>query len=232
MSDFCVFEVMDKPLFAFGTSGKYVCNYISTFLQHTSHTIRLSGQSVQIIREIFLQEERKHLIEENLFQAMRTPLLKHSFLEVYRTLEFLFVIPRASALMRKLESTGVRISFNVVDFARHCYKELGWKRVERDAIERLFREYATVNIAAFIELSNNATIFKDERLHANAEAKELVDAIGKISDKFYNLRNQVTHQFWPDEEDACTDGEWRVIIEFTLRCVSHFYGQYLRKSVA
>ena len=223
-----VFAVNDRSIFHERATSKYVCNYICTFLNQSC----LSETSIGIIRELFLQEEKRHLIDDNLFEAMRTPLLKHAFLEVYRTLEFVFVLPRTNSLITTLKKSGTSVNINAIDFARHCYKELGWKRVEQDAIDRLFREYASVNLPAFVTLCHNSMIFRDEGLSAGATPEYISSAIDKVSRKFYKLRNQVAHQFWPDEEIKCTDAEWKTIIDFTLRCVSHFYDQYLRKSAA
>ena len=114
-----VFQLGSESVFKDSTSGRYVANYICTFDPCLKGNNRLTPRSLEIIREIFLQEKDR-LIEANLFEAMATPLLRHAFLEVYRTLEFVFVLPRATALLEKLRLAGGSLEINILDFARHC----------------------------------------------------------------------------------------------------------------
>ncbi|WP_157201353.1 hypothetical protein [Massilia sp. Root418] len=224
-----VFRLGDKSIFKPKTSGRYVANYLCTFDKNLKESNRLSENSLEIIREIFLQE-KDHLIESNLFEAMSTTVLRHAFLEIYRTLEFVFVLPRANSLINQLRATGATLSVNVLDFARQCYKELGWKRVERDSIERLFREYANVNYGAFRTLVGSCTPFDNITLVTPpATNAEIVTLARDVAEKYYALRNQVAHQFWPEEMTQCSDADWQALIEFTLGCIAHFYDQHLSK---
>jgi hypothetical protein len=224
-----VFRLGDKSIFNPKTPGRYVANYLCTFDKNLTERNRLSETSLEIIREIFLQE-KDHLIDSNLFEAMSTSVLRHAFLEIYRTLEFVFVLPRSNALLKQLRAGGATVNVNVMDFARQCYKELGWKRVERDSIERLFREYSAVNYGAFSTLIGRCQPFNNiDLVTLPASSTELVILAREAAEKYYLLRNQVAHQFWPEEMMQCSDADWQALIEFTLGCISHFYGQHLSK---
>lgn len=225
-----VFQVSEASVFESNTSGKYVANYLLTFDANLRGRNFLSPESLAIIREIFLQEKDR-LIEINFFEAMATPLLKHAFLEVYRTLEFVFVLPRAKALLDRLRLAGSVLDVKALDFARLCNKELGWKRVERDSILRLFREFSDHNYDAFIRLYQNSkpftTLVNPEAADTDEKKSEIV---GRTVEKYYILRNQVAHQFWPDEMLECDDEDWQALIEFTLSCVLYFYSEHLKKT--
>ncbi|HTH10071.1 MAG TPA: hypothetical protein VMA55_10925, partial [Acidovorax sp.] len=224
-----VFQLGAKSIFATRTSGKYIANYICTFdRQFTSGTL-LTPRSLDLIREIFLQE-KYHLVENNFFSAMATPVLQHSFLEIYRILEFVFVLPRAGALLTQLKSSSTDLRIEILDFAKSCNRELGWKRIERDSIGRLFREYAVSNYSAFQQLTQECTPFSGIQISLNDADEHRNASLDKIVDKYYTLRNQIVHQFWPEEEITCTSSDWQALIEFTLDCVSYFYKRYLSKT--
>ena len=225
-----IFQLSEASVFEKHTPGQYVANYLLTFDSSLTGRNLLSPASLTIIREIFLQEKDR-LIEINFFEAMATPLLKHAFLEVYRTLEFVFVLPRANALLTRLKTAGGVLDVKALDFARICHKELGWKRVERDSILRLFKEYSDHKYSAFINLYENCKPFtsetKPENIDDDTKKSEFVN---RTVEKYYSLRNQVAHQFWPDEMLKCSDEDWQALIEFTLGCISYFYNEHLNKA--
>ncbi|HBO5323644.1 TPA: hypothetical protein ACU9ZY_002458 [Pseudomonas aeruginosa] len=230
LEEITVFQVNDASVFEKNTSGQYVANYLLTFDSSLKGRNFLSTASLNIIREIFLQEKDR-LIESNLFEAMATPLLKHAFLEVYRTLEFIFVLPRANALLDRLRTAGGVLDVKALDFARLCHKELGWKRVERDSILRLFKEYSNHKYSAFIDLHDNCKPFngsKNPEASDNEEAKS--EFVSRAVERYYALRNQVAHQFWPDEMLECDEKDWQALIEFTLGCILYFYNEHLKKT--
>lgn len=209
-------------------SHLYVANYICTFDAALLERNRISKDALDQIREFF-HEEKEHLFVENFFSAMSTPLLPHAFLEIYRTLEFAFVLPRASALLNRIDKGG-KLGLRILDFARVCHQELGWKRVERDALQKLFSDYINQDRAAFSQLCNNCSPFSNIATpDATAKAKEHQDFMNEFVDVYYKLRNQVAHQFWADEIKKCTDADWQALIEFTLRCALHIYNKHLTK---
>jgi len=225
-----VFQLSSESIFRKPTSGRYVANYICTFDVRFTSDNRLTPRSLEMVREIFLQE-KYHLIEDNLFSAMTTPLLQHAFLEIYRILEFVFVLPRAGALLEQLRLTAVTLNIKILDFARSCNKELGWKRVERDSIGKLFREYATSNYGAFHALAQDCKPFSGLAIPLATDPEDMRTAfVDKLADKYYALRNQIVHQFWPEEIIPCDDVDWQALIEFTLGCIAYFYNRYLSKT--
>lgn len=228
LSDLTVFRIHDDSVFRGDVSSSYIANYLCTFDARLTRGTRLNATSLETVREIFLQE-RYYLIERNLFEAIAAPSTRHSFLEVYRTLEFVFVLPRARALQQVLRDAGGTIELNVLEFARHCNRQLGWRRVERDAIGKIFWEFFVASRAAYESLLLSCGPFRDIGPTPATESTSNVSRnfVDKIAEKYYQLRNQVAHQFWADEEIQCDDGDWCALIEFSLLCIKHLYEQHL-----
>lgn len=226
---FCLAKPVDDAALLFKKASHfYVANYICTFDKALLFRNRLTTNALIQIREFFL-EEKEQLFVENLFYAMSTPLLPHAFLEIYRTLEFAFVLPRASSLLKRIDGSG-KLGLRILDFARVCHQELGWKRVERDALQRLFSDYIDQGRAAFVQICISCEPFnKLVPPGVTSDAKEQQGFMNDFVDVYYKLRNQVAHQFWADEIKKCTDADWQALIEFTLRCALHIYNKHLIK---
>ncbi|NDC38343.1 MAG: hypothetical protein EBZ48_09865 [Proteobacteria bacterium] len=232
LGDLTVFRVHDDSVFRGDVSSCYVANYICTFDARLSRCTRLNPVSMGIVREIFLQE-RYYLVERNLFEAISAHSARHAFLEVYRTLEFVFVLPRARSLLDALRSAGGSIDLNVLEFARHCNRELGWKRVERDAIGRIFQEFFETSRGSYESLVLACSPFRGlgPVPAMGATPNERATFVEKVAARYYQLRNQIAHQFWSDEELDCNDDDWSMLIEFSLRCIQYLYDRHLTAPV-
>jgi hypothetical protein len=232
LGDLTVFQVHDDSVFRGNVSSSYVADYICTFDARLTRCTLLNRESISIVREIFLQE-RYYLIERNLFEAMSAPSARHAFLEVYRTLEFVFVLPRARSLLDALRVAGGSIELNVLEFARHCNRELGWKRVERDAIGRILLEFYAASRSAYEGLIHACSPFGalGPVPPMGATPNETQTFVEKVATRYYTLRNQIAHQFWPDEEIECNDCDWSELIEFSLRCIQYLYERHLTAPV-
>ncbi|OYQ38672.1 hypothetical protein CHU94_14570 [Rhodoferax sp. TH121] len=227
--EFSVFRVRNAEAVRPSKPGasRHVANFI--LAHHKPLTARggLSQKSIDCIREIFLQE-RSHLFDDNLFTALSSPIPRHAFLELYRTLEFVFVLPRVRALAGALKLDRGEGELDLIELARACYSELRWKRVERDSLERLFDEYSQRHMVSFQNLTTQCKPFNSlSQALGSDDAKEVRSALPKFVDKFYALRNQVVHQLWKDEETDCDADDWTALAEFTIGCVKFFYERYL-----
>lgn len=228
LGDVTVFRIFDESVFRGEVSSSYIANYLCTFDARLTRGSRLNEASLGVVREMFLQQ-RYYLIERNLFEAIAAPSARHSFLEVYRTLEFVFVLPRARSLLQSLRHAGGTIELNILDFARHCNRQLGWKRVERDAIGKIFREFFGSSRGAYENLILSCGPFRElgPVPALGLVANDVANFVEKVAERYYQLRNQVAHQFWADEEIQCVDGDWCALIEFSLHCIKHLYEKHL-----
>lgn len=229
VEEFSVFRVRDEQAVRPSRPGasRHVANFILAHHGPLTTAAGLSQRSIECIREIFLQE-RSHLFDDNLFTALSSPIPRHAFLELYRTLEFVFVLPRVKALAGALGLDKVEGELDLIELARACYSQLRWKRVERDSLERLFDEYSQRHMVSFQSLTEQCKPFKSlAPALVSADAEKVRAALTKFGDKFYALRNQVVHQMWKDEEVDCDADDWAALAEFTIGCVKFFYESYL-----
>lgn len=229
VEEFSVFRVRDEQAVRPSRPGasRHVANFILTHHGPLTTAAGLSQRSIECIREIFLQE-RSHLFDDNLFTALSSPIPRHAFLELYRTLEFVFVLPRVKALADELRLNMVEGELDLIELARTCYSQLRWKRVERDSLERLFVEYSHCSMVTFQRLTEQCKPFRSlAPALRSADADQVRAALTKFGDKFYALRNQVVHQLWKEEEADCDADGWVALAEFTIGCVKYFYESYL-----
>lgn len=229
LEEFSVFRVRDEHAVRPSRPGvsRHVANFILAHHGPLTNAAGLSQKSIDCIREIFLQE-RSHVFDDNLFTALSSPVPRHAFLELYRTLEFVFVLPRVKALAQALGLNKPDGELDLIELARSCYSQLRWKRVERDSLERLFSEYSQRHMASFQSLTMDCKPFNQLAPELEAAEPEKVHvALTKFVDRFYALRNQVVHQLWKEEETVCDADDWAALAEFTVGCVKFFYESYL-----
>ncbi|QHJ01756.1 hypothetical protein GT347_27255 (plasmid) [Xylophilus rhododendri] len=222
LEDISVFSVDDAFLAMGNITPQYIANYISTY-DPELNIGRLGDKALQSIREIFLRE-KKHLTQENFFNALTATKPQHAFLEIYRVLEFIFFLPRVRGLLLSLQGQGLSAQMDIMALASLCHRELGWKRIERDSIDRLFKDYSAANYNEFIDLHASCSPFTSLVIAESTDPLEKrVESVQKMGEKFYQLRNQIAHQFFPDDILACSPADWTVLIEFTLNCIKYFY---------
>ncbi len=229
IEEFSVFRIRDEQIVRPSKPGasRHVANFILTHHRPLTTAAGLSQKTIDCIREIFLQE-RSHLLDDNLFTALSSPIPRHAFLELYRTLEFVFVLPRVKALAGSLGLDKAEGELDLIELARACYSQLRWKRVERDSLERLFEEYSRRYLVSFQSLAAQCKPFRSlTPALQSAETEQVRAAVTKFGDKFYALRNQVVHQLWKEEEADCDAADWAALAEFTIGCVKFFYESYL-----
>lgn len=229
IEEFSVFRIRDEQAVRPSKPGasRHVANFILTHHGPLTTAAGLSQRSIECIREIFLQE-RSHLLDDNLFTALSSPIPRHAFLELYRTLEFVFVLPRVKALAGALGLDKAEGELDLMELARACYSQLRWKRVERDSLERLFGEYSQHYLASFQSLAAQCKPFQSlAPALGSAETEKVRAALTRFGDKFYALRNQVVHQLWKEDEADCDTDDWAALSEFTIGCVKFFYESYL-----
>jgi hypothetical protein len=228
MQPLSVFKIFPSHLLLSSLPSPYIADYICTFETDLCASTSIHSDSVQIIRELFLSE-KLHFFGENLFHALAAASLRHSFLEAYKLLEFTFILPRADDLINTLNEHGSSLNLSLIEFAKQCSNKLGWRRQERDSIGRIFRDYADHDLSAFINLAGSCEPFRSIDTVPNlGDPTEKVNIfVQKLADRFYDLRNQVVHQLWPDDEFNCKPVDWNALILFTLQCVRWVYDKHL-----
>jgi len=147
--------------------------------------------------------------KENVFLSMTAVHWKHSFLELYRCLEWLYVLPRVLELKNAIEYTKTGS-----ELAKECMDKLSWRKKEEDSLQKLLSS-AFYHDIYFKEESTCLGIFSD--------IKPAPEAIAKY---VYRLRNQFVHQFNPEDEVHLSDDNWKDLIYFTLKLTHTLYDKY------
>lgn len=200
--------------------------FLWTFLDESTHR-SVSSQTLTGARELLLTEHRTYPIN-NIRTALTLSEPKYVFLEFYRSLELIYSLPRAEQLLKRLGSfatPGQFSSLKIEDFARFCADELGWRRVERDSVARLVHEVASSDPQSVVEVC--------EKVHAFGSTTPItenwtIDAneLRKFSDALYDIRNQVAHQFLPDQEKDLSTSEYQKLTEFVINSLQILYSRY------
>jgi hypothetical protein len=151
--------------------------------------------------QVLYDEARWHFPIDNARTAVVASHFKHCFIELYRCLEWLYALPRAIAVKRKLN-----LSEKATSLARTFRSELGWRRAELDSLRLLLRD-AQVHEYSLADLNRclvsalspkpdpGQVIDPAEKAKLAAKAVEWdQELINVVADRLYKIRNQFVHQ--------------------------------------
>ncbi|AXS82311.1 hypothetical protein [Marinobacter sp. Arc7-DN-1] len=107
---------------------------VQYILSNNSSCVRLPfGDVGDGMRELFV--EKSPLLFDNIFSALTSTYWEHAFLELYRSIEAIYQIPRMIKLKGKLGDDFDGVS--TLDLAKLCYEELGWRPFEKESLKSL-----------------------------------------------------------------------------------------------
>ena len=181
----------------------FIANLLNTDLNDFPMNFLDFKNSRQLFINLCLDGSSK-ISYENLFYSLTSSSWKHSFLEIYRCIEWLFEIAFISLLYENIQLKDLSFAnFNSL------FKEfIGWKPREEDALEKLF-EKVSQNTLSYLELT------KDNQTPSSF---------------IYQLRCSIVH-FSPDPKKKVSfkdfkDNTWDNIISFCLMAVKELYEYY------
>jgi hypothetical protein len=150
---------------------------------------------------VLYDEARWHFPIDNARTAVVASHFKHCFIELYRCLEWLYALPRAIAVKRKLN-----LSEKATMLARTFRSELGWRRTELDSLRLLLRD-AQVHGYSLADLNRclvsalpprpdpgQVADLQEQAKLATKAAEWDQDLINAVADRLYKVRNQFVHQ--------------------------------------
>ncbi|WP_213063948.1 hypothetical protein, partial [Escherichia coli] len=103
----------------------YILTSCETFV-----TLPLSKATVDKLKNLFVCNEK--IPQDNIFLSLTSSHLKHCYLELYRCIEWLYVIPRS----RRLKGV-IQFPRPAYELALHCIDELSWRRKEEDSLAKI-----------------------------------------------------------------------------------------------
>ncbi|WP_152681881.1 hypothetical protein [Chromobacterium subtsugae] len=224
LEKFYVFECKPKRV-EFIKSGNQMAFYLATY-NSTSSKAHLSPQTIDRIRCLIL-EDIKYIPYNNLIHSIFNNKIEYSFLEIYKCMELVFSIPRILDLKTQLQTltnTTHLAGLDVKELAVACSKQLGWRRVERDSIKKLFKTCYDIDNSIFnlvtCSFSQNKSLFKNRVIDSEKALDDFVS-------DFYYIRNQIAHQFWTDDIISISNSEYDDLIFFTATAISIIYNHFL-----
>lgn len=210
-----IFELSHDSFF----NHKNYLQAIYLILSYKDDYIKLPINSLLPKYREILSTENQQLPYENIFLSMTSIHLKHCFLEIYRCVERLFVLPRTLALKNKLSLISP-----AMDVARDCYLLLGWKSNEKDAFRKLLEENCHKSFLESFELKN-INLFSEYNFEYDEEVLKSKTA-EKIAEKIYIVRNSFVHQFHKDDEKSIKNDDLIILIDFLLNFTYLLYDNY------
>jgi hypothetical protein len=133
-----------------------------------------------------------HFPIDNARTAIASSHFKHCFVELYRCLEWLYALPQARAVKRKLGLTE-----KATVLAREFRAELGWRRRERESLALLLRDAQVFEYPLFQLNKCLLAVLAPRPGHGDSDEqheKWTTAVVGIVADRLYAIRNQFVHQ--------------------------------------
>ncbi len=183
------------------------CTYFLMSSCNMLITLPLADETISKLRSIFIKDIK--IPKDNVFLSLTSSHLKHCFLELYRCIEWLYVIPRA----RRLKG-AIAYQKPAFELAVHCIDELSWRRKEEDSLAKIISD----------------TLFEYERVCLNLAGCSLFKNIdldsASIAKHLYSFRNQFVHQFEYHKEKEYLSEDLVQAVDFIADLILHAYDLY------
>jgi len=179
-------------------SGYYLCK------NRDSLTLPYSEETIQLFLDHFV-EAPFSVPYENLLQSIIAVQWRHSFLEAYRCIEFLF----SNITLKRLHQ-DLALQIPLLDFSTKMEALIGWRPQEKDAINELFCDIP----------ANAISLLKEVRNHMG-ESNE-----ANLGPWFYRVRNAIVHYRHTTNRVELEDSYWDKLLRGTLLLINHTYKKY------
>lgn len=187
-------------------------------LSNNTLCVRLPfGEVGDGLRELFV--EKSPLLFDNIFSALTSTHWEHAFLELYRSIEAVYQIPRMIRLKERLGDNFKDIL--TLDLAKLCYEELGWRPFEKESLKSLLNILPKDQLEQLINLE-----LINEPEDIGSEEDRLKKIIDKGASKIYETRNKLVHKIYYYEEADKNYNEWQNMLRFLIIFVSGIYSHY------
>lgn len=187
---------------SFLSSAYYIISSCEKFI-----TLPLATTTIEKLKNLFIINGK--IPKDNIFLSLTSSHLKHCFLELYRCIEWLYVIPRS----RRLKG-AIAYSKPAFELAIHCIDELSWRRKEEDSLSKLITDILKSNEKLTFKLID-CKLFNDIPIDSASIAKHL-----------YSFRNQFVHQFEAKKEKSVLLADLADAIDLISDIIIHAYDLY------
>jgi len=170
-------------------------------------TLPLADETIDKLRGLFVQKVK--IPKDNVFLSLTSSHLKHCFLELYRCIEWLYIIPRSRRLKGVIE-----YSKPAYELAIHCIDGLSWRRKEEDSLSKIIADVLKTYENISFKLLG-CGLFDDVNKDSVSVAKHL-----------YSFRNQFVHQFEARKEKDVINEHFIEAIDLVADFIIHAYDLY------
>ncbi|WP_300159170.1 hypothetical protein [Solidesulfovibrio sp.] len=164
--------------------------------------------TITLFRDL-LYEEYPYFIQHNIFQSLTATHFQHSFIDLYKCIEYLYSLPHALSLKQVINFTG-----KASELADYCRKKLNWKRKEEYSLQLLIN-MAKQNIVESINFDKTSLIF--------GCTPEQEDFCEKFSRQLYKIRNSFVHQIDQSDQISLSDDEYNSVIHTLLVIIQQLF---------
>ncbi|WFP50300.1 hypothetical protein PL263_19685 [Methylomonas sp. EFPC3] len=209
---FAIFKIDANSIYSgrnYIETGYFICSQFQEF-------IKLPMQPL-ISDYISMLQEDSPVLKENIFLSLTATHYKHAFIELYRCIEVLYVMPRSIMLKNKLSYSNP-----AYELARHCIDELGWRKREEDSLCRIFKDIDE----KIIETSGIQSVSFAENSWSFDGTDDQKKSHEALAIKIYRIRNQLVHQLYPNNELKIMDSDWNPLIKLLLNVTKDAYRVY------
>lgn len=210
-SDFSVWEVGEKfkPINKNTLLSIYSAYLIESKKNITLNFSEQSGQNIKLI----IEDLPMDLIGGNIYRSLTAMDWKHSFLELYQCIEYLFPVPYLLTLAKNVGDHSLLQKLFI-----NTENDLGWRPKENEALSILLKRIESKT--SFVEILDSFS----KILKHNPSNPE--NNIPFVSKHIYKTRNSIAHFRSALSNSVTTDDEWRDIVEKTSNIIYDLYIEF------
>lgn len=212
MNDVYLFEILQNSTcngIPGINSAYFVLSHIQSLRRLDNHQIFPSLRNLLLLQSLYAPE--------NVWNAMTANMWKYAFIEVYRIVEWLYIMPRSIMLKNAIQS-----SLKASEIGYHAHKSLGWRRKEDESLVLIFRDVNYSRVSG-VEFEKMPCL---DYLRLISSEDDWENYRGSVARDIYAIRNQIVHQFDKVDEKAIVEDEWKHLTMLLIAIVQSAYDCY------
>lgn len=223
---FALYEVSsDSPLVG---RSVFWYSYLVASAWKTLPNSHVCLETLQSLRQVY-DANLWHFPIDNARIAITASHFKHTFVDLYRCLEWLYSIPRALMVKQDLALTT-----KATELARMFREKLAWRRAEQDSLRLLVLdcgvETLDLNVVERCMLDplprRPAEGALAEDGQPDTEEKWRDSVATALAKRIYSVRNQIVHQMDALDEQEVKKEQEPVLIDILSRLCIRLYTKY------
>jgi hypothetical protein len=226
---FALYEVDDNSPLA--GRGVFWYSYLVASAWKTLPNHHVTRSAIQVLQKVY-EENLSHFLIENARIGITAAHFTHTFVDLYRCLEWLYSIPRARMVKEHLSLT-----IKTTELSRVFRAKLGWRRTELDSLILLISdcELNTLDMELISRCMLEPLpvrpvrdmVCQDGQPKTENEWREAVAQ--RLAKRIYDVRNKIVHQLDQyDEPEVKKDQEPLLIELLAILCI-RLYSKYAKE---